>query len=138
MTLYLPSVDEYPTITRLYRQWGEKAKCGKRDKVYCWQESSVVAAARILEPAPAVFLLRNLTVEPEKRRQGLARLLMQHILNGHQPLYCYCRPYLGSFYQSLGMRQTTPDQVPEIIATPFRQYQNNGKGFILMASENSA
>lgn len=133
MSLYVPSVAEYPAITRLYRQWGEKAKCGKRDNVYCWQDQSVVAIARVLEPASSVFLLRNLTVEPSKRRQGLGRLLMVHVLTRHQSLYCYCQPYLCEFYQSVGMVQTFAEQVPEAIAAPYRQYQKNGKDFILMS-----
>ncbi|UTF61176.1 GNAT family N-acetyltransferase [Gilvimarinus sp. DA14] len=133
MQVYRPTVAEYPQVTRLYRQWGEKAKCGKRDQVYCWKGEAITAAARILEPEPGVYLLRNLTVDPQHRRQGLARALMRAVLSERQPLYCYCQPYLGEFYHSLGMRQTPPEEVPETIAGPFRQYQKRGKGFILMA-----
>ena len=135
MTMHVLALEEYPAMTRLYRQWGEKAKCGKRDCVYTWQAPEILAAARILEPEPQVYLLRNLTVAPAHRRQGLARSLMQAILPVKQPLYCYCRPYLGEFYQSLGLKSLAADQVPVSIAEPYARYQNNGKDFMLMGLE---
>ncbi|MCP8899033.1 GNAT family N-acetyltransferase [Gilvimarinus xylanilyticus] len=135
MALHALALQDYPTMTRLYRAWGEKAKCGKRDRVYTWQAPDIMAAARILEPAAGVYLLRHLTVAPEHRRRGVARSLMQALLPLNLPLYCYCRPYLGGFYQSLGLVSLAAAQVPAAIAEPYERYQKNGKDFMLMGTE---
>lgn len=127
---------DYSAIGRQYRQWGERVKCGKRDHVYTLvaSDASLLAAARVLPVADSAFLLRNLAVVPELRRQGLARQLMQAILNDGQvqPLYCYALDYLQAFYTSLGFATLQASEVPTAIAEPYQRYRANGKTFVLM------
>lgn len=136
MRLTRPSCDQYPGISRLYRQWGEKAKCGKLDSVYTLtdQRGRPCAAARVLPRAGNVFLLRNLTVDPACRRRGLARQLMQGVLQDTQiqPLYCYALDYLQEFYTDLGFCTLPVCDVPQSIAGPFMRYRASGKSFVLM------
>ena len=137
-TLWIPSVADYPDVSRQFRQWGQKVKCGKKDRVYVLRDTQqLLAAARVLEPAEGQFLLRSLTVAPELRRQGLARELMQHIL--HEPrqwrepaLYCYALGYLREFYLGLNFCEYRTEQVPMAIAEPYRRYRERGKTFVLM------
>lgn len=136
MHLSKPSCDQYPAISRLYRQWGEKAKCGKLDCVYTLtdQNGHPRAAARVLPRAGNVFLLRSLTVDPTCRRRGLARQLMQGVLQDTQiqPLYCYALDYLRAFYLGLGFCELPACDVPQAIAEPFLRYRAGGKRFVLM------
>ncbi|MBU2885946.1 GNAT family N-acetyltransferase [Gilvimarinus agarilyticus] len=128
--------DCYPAISRCYRQWGEKAKCGKLDHVYTLSddESAWVGAARILPLADNAFLLRNLTIAPSLRGRGYARQLMQSILQDPQiqPLYCYALDYLREFYLGLGFCEMLPSEVPKVVADPYCRYRANGKSFILL------
>ncbi|WP_041523803.1 GNAT family N-acetyltransferase [Gilvimarinus agarilyticus] len=133
--LWVVPVATYPEITRQFRQWGQKVKCGKKDRVYALSDAGqVLAAARVLEPAAGCFLLRSLTVDPSRRRRGLARELMQHIQReAREPgLYCYALDYLREFYLSLGFSPLAADAVPEPIAEPYRRYRERGKSFVLM------
>ncbi|WP_049722289.1 GNAT family N-acetyltransferase [Gilvimarinus polysaccharolyticus] len=133
--LWLPTVAEYPDVTRQFRQWGQKVKCGKKDRVYGLHEADqLVAAARVLEPAADQFLLRSLTVNPEYRRRGLARDLMQRILcQAREPtLYCYALDYLQDFYLSLDFNECDVAAVPQAIAEPYQRYRERGKSFVLM------
>ncbi|MDO3386951.1 GNAT family N-acetyltransferase [Gilvimarinus sp. SDUM040013] len=132
-------VDAYPAITKQYRRWGERAKCGKRDLVYTLADAKGqwIAAARLLPVEGDTYLLRNLTVAPSLRRQGIARLLMQRIVTDDsiQSLYCYALEYLEAFYLSVGFATKTPEQVPSAIAQPYQRYRANGKSFVLMGFE---
>jgi N-acetylglutamate synthase-like GNAT family acetyltransferase len=135
--LWLPTVAEYPEVTRQFKQWGQKVKCGKRDRVYTLRHAQqLLAAARVLEPSEGHLLLRNLTVAPALRGQGLARALMTGIL--HQPqglrgsLYCYALAHLREFYLSLNFNVLQAGQVPLAIAEPYQRYRERGKTFVLM------
>ena len=133
--LWVVPLAAYPDVTRQFRQWGQKVKCGKKDRVYALREAGqLLAAARVLEPAAGCFLLRSLTVAPSLRRQGLARELMQQIQRAaREPaMYCYALDYLPEFYLSLGFGSLAADDVPEPIAEPYRRYRERGKSFVLM------
>lgn len=135
MQLYLPPVEAFPEATRLYRHWGERVKCGKRDRLYCLRQGEqTLGMARVLEPDSGVFLLRNLTVAPERRGQSLGRELMRRLLADRsvQPLHCYALGHLQRFYESLGFQCLPLDSVPDAIAEPFARYQARGKPFVLM------
>lgn len=139
-TLWLPSVAEYPDVTRQLRRWGQKVKCGKTDRVYGLRLAGQLrAAARVLEPDQGQFLLRSLTVDPAYRGQGLARELMQRLLHeAREPvLYCYALEYLREFYLSLGFSLRDAESVPAAIAEPYCRYRDNGKTFVLMARQRT-
>ncbi|GAB4483443.1 MAG: hypothetical protein OHK0031_06750 [Anaerolineales bacterium] len=57
--------------------------------------------------------LASLAVEERFRGQGLACLLIGHLLqNSPRPLYLTCRAGLGIFYQKFGFRALTPAEMP--------------------------
>lgn len=122
-------------VDRFYKGCGEKARCGKHDRVFVLQrESECLAAARLVPVADKLWLLRNLTVAPASRRQGLARRLMQAVLAepSTDRLFCYALPELVTFYRELGFSSTTVQAVPPAIGDPFDRYQASGKHFVLM------
>lgn len=137
-SLWVPAVAEYPEITRQFKQWGQKVKCGKKDRVYTLRHAQqLLAAGRVLEPCEGQFLLRNLTVAPALRGQGLARALMANILReprgvGDSVLYCYALAHLREFYLSLNFNVLQTSQVPLAIAEPYQRYRERGKTFVLM------
>ncbi len=122
-------------VDRFYKRCGEKARCGRRDQVYVMRdESEIVAAARLLA-VDGCWLLRNLTVAPDRRRRGLARQLMQTLLERHKdrPMCCYALAELEDFYRSLGFVRSVVERLSPAIGQTFERYRVRGKPFVLMA-----
>jgi len=67
-----------------------------------------------LKPVPGGLTeLASLAVEPAFRRQGVARALLEHLLDGSpRPLYLTCRSGLGGFYEKFGFVAVAPDDLP--------------------------
>jgi len=122
-------------VDHFYKSCGEKVRCGRRDRVYILRQSAPILAAARLLPVPERWLLRNLTVAPSHRRRGLARQLMQALLQQHSnlPLCCYALAELEGFYRSLGFTRSLVEQHPAEITQPFMRYRESGRTFVLMA-----
>lgn len=124
---------QFPLVNHFYKHCGYRVNCGKLEQVYClrsWESGHIVAALRFL-PQQDYWILRNLCVVPSRRRQGLARLLMQLTLcEVGQPAenpgcYCFVLGYLESFYQSLGFECLDQEQMPIEIAESYRRYSQH-------------
>jgi amino-acid N-acetyltransferase len=70
----------------------------------------VIACAQIKPHRDGSHELASLVVDPAFRGQGIARSLVEHLLEAHEgELYLMCRSSLGNFYKKLGF---------EVIAEP--------------------
>lgn len=57
--------------------------------------------------------LASLAVEAEYRKQGVARMLIEHLLaHSSRPLYLMCRPGLVPFYKKYGFKVCPPEEMP--------------------------
>jgi N-acetylglutamate synthase-like GNAT family acetyltransferase len=57
--------------------------------------------------------LASLAVEEAYRGQGVARILIQHLLErSPRPLHLMCRPELASIYEKFGFRTIAPEAMP--------------------------
>ncbi|MFZ5821915.1 MAG: GNAT family N-acetyltransferase [Chloroflexota bacterium] len=67
-----------------------------------------------LKPVPGGLTeLASLAVRPASRRQGVARALLEHLLDGSpRPLYLTCRSGLGAFYGKFGFVPLPPPDLP--------------------------
>lgn len=138
-TLHLPLVE------RFYADNGYRVKCGRLDRVYIFTlDGKIVAAARLILQQSNTYLLRNLCVATDYRRQGIASQFLSGILPGLTPTNCYCfiSATLQSFYEGIGfaclavdevaLDKLTLDEVPaEIIDMHVRQRKRK-RGWILM------
>jgi len=60
-----------------------------------------------------VIELASIAVEPPYRHQGIARVIIEHLIaSGPRPLYLTCRSRLGSFYEKWGFRSIQPNEMP--------------------------
>ena len=60
-----------------------------------------------------VIELASIAVESEFRHQGIARMIIEHLIEqGPRPLYLTCRSRLGVFYEKWGFRSIEPDEMP--------------------------
>lgn len=136
------AVAQFPLVNRFYQRCGYSVSCGRQEIVICLRaikegHSPIVAAARFLPHADGYFVLRNLCVESQQRRKGLARYLLQSALASlgeETPCYCYAFDYLREFYQSLGFVVRSATQVPEYIAQTYQNYCHKHRDLLLMSS----
>ncbi len=75
--------------------------------------SGLIGCAQ-LKPVPGGLTeLASLAVEPAFRCQGVARALLEHLLDGSpRPLYLTCRSGLGAFYEKFGFVAVAPGNLP--------------------------
>lgn len=134
-------VDELrlPLVNRFYASCNYNVKCGRHDRVYSLShQGNIVAAARLMPHPQGYFLLRNLCVAPEVRKQGVATCLLTRILadlvaiNNDVSCYCYALPHLQSFYLALGFTHLALDQVPQAVAETHLRNCARKRGWVLM------
>lgn len=107
-TLHLPLVE------RFYADNGYRVKCGRLDRVYTFTlNGKIVAAARLILQHSDTYLLRNLCVATDYRRQGIASQLLSEILPQLIPKNCYCfiSATLQRFYEDVGFACLAVDEV---------------------------
>jgi len=68
-----------------------------------------------MKPVPGGLTeLASLAVIPAHRRQGVARTLIEHLLEGApRPVYLTCRSGLGTFYEKFDFRTLDTDEMPK-------------------------
>jgi N-acetylglutamate synthase-like GNAT family acetyltransferase len=60
-----------------------------------------------------VIELASIAVEAEFRNQGIARTIIEHLVDrAPRPLYLTCRSRLGPFYEKWGFRSIERDEMP--------------------------
>jgi len=67
-----------------------------------------------LKPVPRDLTeLASLAVKPAFRHQGVARVLIEHVLaDSPRPLYLTCRSGLGTMYAKFGFQIVGEDEMP--------------------------
>jgi len=73
----------------------------------------MIACAQ-LKPVPdGLTELASLAVRPAHRHQGIARALIEHLLQtAPRPVYLTCRSSLGQFYEKFGFRALKTHDLP--------------------------
>ena len=76
--------------------------------------SEEMIACGQLKPVPGDLTeLASLAVLPAHRRQGVARTLVEHLLNdAPRPVYLTCRSGLGGFYEKFGFQTLATGELP--------------------------
>jgi amino-acid N-acetyltransferase len=78
------------------------------------ERSEVIGCIQLKTVPGDLVELASLVVRPDFRGQGLARMLIEHILlESPRPLYLMCRSGLGMFYEKFGFRALDPDEMPK-------------------------
>ena len=73
----------------------------------------VVACAQIKLHREGSQELASLVVSPDRRGQGIARLILQHLIQHNDgDLYLMCRASLGAFYRKFGFMVISEPEMP--------------------------
>jgi len=98
----------------------------KRFVVAVNERDEMIGCGQVKPHGKEILELASIAVKPEYQGQGIARMIVEHLLNGSpRPLYLTCRSRLEPFYEKFGFHAITYAEMP-------RYYQRISKlvGFI--------
>jgi len=98
----------------------------KRFVVAVNERDEMIGCGQVKPHGKEILELASIAVKPEYQGQGIARMIVEHLLNGSpRPLYLTCRSRLEPFYEKFGFHAITYAEMP-------RYYQRVSKlvGFI--------
>lgn len=79
------------------------------------QEGEVIACGQIKPHRDGSQELASIVVQPERRGEGIAQIIIEHLLSEYRdgPLYLMCRSSLGPLYEKFGFRGLTQEEMPK-------------------------
>lgn len=102
----------------------------KRFVVAVDDRDQIIGVGQLKPHGGGVVELASLAVYPERRGKGVARAIIEHLVQeGPRPLYLMCRSSLGPLYEKFGFRTIDYDEMP-------RYFQRISKLAALAASLN--
>jgi N-acetylglutamate synthase-like GNAT family acetyltransferase len=86
----------------------------KRFVIAVTSNGDMVACGQVKPHSRGEILeLASIAVAPEYQKQGIARRIIEHLLNvSPRPLYLMCRSPLGPFYEKFGFRNLEQNDMP--------------------------
>jgi N-acetylglutamate synthase-like GNAT family acetyltransferase len=76
-------------------------------------QGEVIGCGQVKPHRDGSLELASIAVTPERRGQGVARAIIEHLLAENQgELYLMCRSGLGGLYEKFGFRVIQPDEMP--------------------------
>lgn len=76
-------------------------------------KGEVIGCGQIKPHGQEVLELASIVVKAGYRNQGVARAIIEHLLDGSpRPLYLMCRSKLEPFYEKFGFRALTQEEMP--------------------------
>ena len=85
----------------------------KRFVVAVNKEDQMVGCGQLKPHGSDILELASLAVQPEYRNRGIARMLIEHLIeHGPRPLYLMCESSLGPLYEKFGFQGIQYDEMP--------------------------
>lgn len=85
----------------------------KRFVVAVDDTDTLIGCGQLKPHGEGVLELASIAVYPERRGQGVARAIIEHLLAGSpRPLYLMCESSLGSFYERFGFHAVPYEEMP--------------------------
>jgi N-acetylglutamate synthase-like GNAT family acetyltransferase len=101
---------DFPAIRRLIHEVGinPMALDWQRFTIAVDVHDRLVGCGQVKPHTDGSLELASIAVEPEWRKQGVARAIILRLLETHpRPLYLTCRGRLGPFYEKFGFQDVT-------------------------------
>jgi N-acetylglutamate synthase-like GNAT family acetyltransferase len=77
------------------------------------ERDEMIGCGQLKPHGQEILELASIAVYPEHRGQGVARLIIEHLLNGSpRPLYLMCESSLGPLYEKFGFREIPYEAMP--------------------------
>ena len=85
----------------------------KRFVVAVNDQDEMLGCGQLKPHGQNVLELASIAVYPENQGKGIARLIIEHLLqNSPRPLYLMCESSLGSFYEKFGFHTISYEEMP--------------------------
>jgi N-acetylglutamate synthase-like GNAT family acetyltransferase len=85
----------------------------KRFAVVVNDREQIIGTGQIKPHGKEILELASIAVKPEYQGQGIARLIIEHLLkNSPRPLYLTCRSVMEPLYQKFGFVSLTHEEMP--------------------------
>ena len=127
---------KYPLVNKFYRNENAKSKAKGHDTVWIAKDRQSIIAATRITPLPGnIQLLTSVYVAPVYRKQGIAFNLVKQCCLSNGVIYTFSLTHLTDFYQQLGFKQLSPNQLPCELAQRFSAYINQGRQIVAMIKE---
>ena len=127
--------EHIPLVNQFYKQVYKKGLANKSEQVFVLKTTQILCAARLKE-VQGSLLLTGVACLEEHRKQGLASLLITHLLTTQQQnIYCFPYSHLQVFYEKLGFTLYDPEQLPERLESQYQNY-NNRKHLLCMVHKH--
>ncbi len=85
----------------------------KRFVVAVNDRDEMIGCGQLKPHGREILELASIAVYPEHQGEGVARMLIEHLLKGSpRPLYLMCMSSLGPFYEKFGFRATSYGEMP--------------------------
>ncbi|BDF95354.1 GNAT family N-acetyltransferase [Pseudoalteromonas sp. KAN5] len=111
-----------PLVNKFYSQYNARGRATKGDQVWVAYHDLIIVAACRIQHRDGYLFLSTVLVAPNRRRQGLAKQLLKHVLSNQNSLvYTFAYVELADFYQSIGFNFVLT--LPTPLDTLFAVYQ---------------
>jgi N-acetylglutamate synthase-like GNAT family acetyltransferase len=146
-TLRPATVDDDPDIRRLVHlgQINPTGLDWRRFVVAILPTGEVIGCGQVKPHGDGSRELASIVVDPEWRGQGVARAVLERLLDEHPgELYLMCRSVLGQFYEKFGFRSIPQAEMPRYfrrisrVAGLLHALQGEGDSLLVMRRGSDA
>jgi len=125
---------EWPLLNKFYKAQGSAMRTSDAGEAWVVRAGEIVAGLN-LTPVADGHWLTGLLVASERRRQGLARLLIDTACGGRLT-WLFCHPDLQGFYE--GLNFTVNEDLPQTLADRLARYRRSKPLLAMRRDQSSA
>ncbi len=127
---------KYPLVAKFYKAYYPAGKIKAEDEVYYCSLSSEIAALAKLRPLTDGAFLTAMVTHPDHRNQGLARSLLEYILEKQcSGIYCFASSLLRPIYLSFGFVELNKETLEGEVQALYFQYSKH-KSLLIFYRKN--
>ncbi|WP_051326812.1 GNAT family N-acetyltransferase [Aliagarivorans taiwanensis] len=128
------SREQLALVKPLYQQFYKSAVPRRDERVFIARNDhrAIIAAAKLRAIDGKYWLLSGVVVAPAFRQQGVASLLISHVLQHVEEgaCYCFCHPQLAALYIELGCE--IRDELPNPVLSRFNAYRRSKRDLVAL------
>lgn len=125
---------ERPLLNKFYKTHGSAMRTSDAGEAWVVRAGEIVAGLNLTPVADGQWLT-GLLVAPDRRRQGLARLLIEAACGGRRT-WLFCHPDLQGFYEGSGF--TVTEDLPQTLADRLARYRRSKPLLAMRRDQSSA
>jgi len=128
----------FPLAKQFYKHAKYHSHIGREDEVYVirdeTQNNQIIAAVRLVRMSD-YLILRSMVVSPNRRGEGVGKVLLKYLRPAIGDRECWCFPFewLETLYASIGFSTIENKHCPPDILQKYLQYISQGRKLLIMS-----